>query len=184
MIINPYMMANNASENPNTTFTKVYGTTGNAPSLDAWSVNESGMGQDPINTQFALPQDLDTASPITVDIHFFVDVVGGSSGNQANVQIRADYAAANVEIGLSAPATGFAETVTSGNFTITEPTGSAGAQQNLTHTTTTVTLNGALMVGKNWAYLSLTRIAPTSGIEYNRDIFLAIFDFKYTRICP
>src|SRR5207249_4782825 len=133
--------------------------------IDAWKVHESGMGQDPINTQFALPSDLDTAGPITVDIHFFIDKNSGA-GTVANVQINADYAATNVEIGTSAPATGFAETVTSGNFTITEPTGSTGAQQNLTHTVTTVTLNGALMVGKNWAYLSLTRIAPTSGTEY------------------
>lgn len=183
LFINPFMMANNSSSNPNTTFTKVYGTASSTPSIDTWRVRSSGMPQDPIDTQFALPQDLDTASPITLEIHFFISDQNGS-GNTANVQIQADYAASGVEIGISAPATGFAETVTSGNFTITEPTGSTGAQENLTHMVTSVTLNGALMAGKNWAYINLIRIAPTAGsTEYNKDIYLALFAFKYTRIC-
>ena len=116
-------------------------------------------------------------------LHFFIDKIPASVGNVANVQIQADYATSGDEIGTSAPATGFAETVTSGNFTITEPTGSTGAQQNLTHIVTSVTLNGALMAGNNWAYLSLTRVAPTSGTEYNKDIYLSILAFQYTRAC-
>jgi hypothetical protein len=177
------MMSDNSTGNPDTSFSNVYGTGVTAPILNAWSVNRSNEVQDPVGAQFTIPDDLDTASPITVEIHFFIDVIGGSTGNQANVQIQADYAASGVEIGISAPATGFAETVTSGNFTITEPTGSSGGQQNLTHTTTIVTLDGSLMVGKNWGYIVLRRIAPTSGTEYDRDIYLTTFVIKYTRTC-
>ncbi|HSC25159.1 MAG TPA: hypothetical protein VLB80_03010 [Candidatus Babeliales bacterium] len=182
VLLNPYMMADATASNPNITFTKVYGTASNSPSLDAWKISISTTTQKPITTQFALPQDLDTASPITLEIHFFINKILGSLGNLANAQINADYAASNMEIGTSAPATGFAETVTTGNFTITEPTGSTGLQQNLTHIVTSVTLDGTKMVGKNWAYLSLTRIAPTSGTEYNKDIYLVTYSFKYTRI--
>src|SRR5207302_724235 len=103
------------------TFTKVYGTA--SPAIDAWMMNPSSMTQNPIDTQFSLPQDLDTASPITLEIHLFIDKITGSSGTAANIQVQADYAASGVEIGTTAPATGFAEIVTTGNFTITEPTG-------------------------------------------------------------
>jgi hypothetical protein len=177
------MMENDEGINPNVTFTKVYGTAATSPSLNAWMINPSTGSNKPISAQFALPDDLDTASPITLEIHFFIDEVAGSSGSLANVQIQADYAASGDEIGTSAPATGFAETVTSGNFTITEPTGSMGAQQNLRLVTTSVTLDGTLMAGNTWAYVSLIRVAPTSGAEYNKDIYLTIFEFKYTRIC-
>ena len=177
------MMSNNNSTSPNTSSNSVYGTGVTAPGLNAWSVARSNQNQNPVTAQFAIPDDLDTTSSVTVEIHFFIDVIGGSSGNQGNVQIQAAYAASGDEIGTSSPATGFDETVTSGNFTITEPTGSTGGQRNLRHITTSVTLNGALMAGNDWGYIVLTRIAPTSGTEYNRDIYLTIFAIKYTRTC-
>jgi hypothetical protein len=183
ILINVFMMSNNNSGNPDTSFNNVYATGASAPGLNAWSINPSTSAQNPIDAQFAIPNDLDTTQPVTLEIHFFINAIGGSSGNQANVQVRADYAPSGVEIGTIAPATGFDETVTSGNFTITEPTGSGGGQQNLRHITTTVTLNGALMAGNNWGYITLTRITPTSGTEYNRDIYVAMYVIKYTRTC-
>ena len=184
LFLNALMMANNSATNPNVTFTKVYGTTGNAPAIDAWKVSRSAVTQDPINFQFAIPQDLDTSSPITLEVHFLINRQSGSAGTAANIQVNADYAMTNEEIGTTAPATGFSETVTSGTFAFTEPVGSTPPQQNLMHITTTITLNGSLMVGKNWAYLSLTRI-PTipAEIEYNRDIYLCLVAVKYSRIC-
>ena len=183
LFINEFMMASNSSGNPTITFTKVYGTTTNGPIITAWKLNPSGSTFMPICADFGLPQDLDTASPITLEIHFMIDRISASSGNVANVQVQADYAASGVEIGSSAPATGFAETLTSGNFSIVEPTGGAGGQLNLRHITTSITLDGSKMVGKNWGYLTLSRVAPTSGTEYNKDIYLCMFVFKYTRIC-
>ena len=177
-------MANHTGGNPNVMFTRVYGPAGNLPTIETWRVRPSAMTQEPVSAQFAIPQDLDTASPITLEIHFFINKITGSSGTAANVQINADYAATSQEIGTTAPATGFKETVTSGNFTITEPTGSTPPQQNLMHIVTSVPLNGALMVGNNWGFVSLTRIATIApDIEYDRDIYIVMFSFKYTRLC-
>ncbi|HLX52443.1 MAG TPA: hypothetical protein VKR58_00785, partial [Aquella sp.] len=99
------------------------------------------------------------------------------------VQIEADYATSPQEIGTSAPATGFSETLTTGNFTISEPTGSTGTQQNLNHIVVSINLSGAKIAGNNWGYLALSRVAPTSGTEYDKDIYLTLFVIKYTRLC-
>jgi hypothetical protein len=183
LFLNAFQMTDNANGNPNITFTKVFGTASLSPTLEAWMLEKSSSPQMPITAQFAIPQDIDTASTITLDIHLFINKISGSSGNVANLQIQADYATSPQEIGISAPATGFSETLTTGNFTITEPTGSSGTQQNLNHIVVSVTLDGTKIAGNNWAYLSLIRIAPTSGTEYNKDIYLTIFAIQYTRVC-
>jgi hypothetical protein len=172
-------MSTNGSGNPDTTFGNVYGAAASDPALEVWSVKPSATTQNPVSTQFAIPADLDTTKTVTLQLHFFVNTISGSVGNVANAQIKADYAASGVQIGVSAPATGFKETVTSGNFTITEPTGA----NNLTHVVTSVTLDGSKMAGRNWAFISCSRVAPTSGTEYSKNIYLNVMALQYTRIC-
>jgi len=183
LFINAFQMGDNNSSTPDTSFRKVYSTSAQGPVLEARALADTGQTDFAIGAQFAIPQDLDTSSPITLDIHFFIAVNSGSSGNVANLQVQADYEASGAEIGSSAPATGFAETLTTGNFTITEPVGSTPPQQNLKHTVVSVSLDGTKMVGKNWGYLSFVRIAPTSGTEYNKNIYLTVLQLNYTRTC-
>ncbi len=185
LFLNAYQIGDDTGGNPNVSFNNVYGPTSasNVPSLVAWKVSPSTVGNaKPLGGQFAVPQDIDTSQPITLQIDLYIDAINGSSGTVANIQIQADYEKNGNEIGTTAPATGFSQTVTTGNFTVTEPTGATGTQANLKLNVVSVTLSSALMAGNDWGYVSLFRVAPTSGTEYTKDIYLALFTLRYTRL--
>jgi hypothetical protein len=164
---------------PTQEFDTVYGNTYNAPAFSAWILSPSTVGIDFenfIGTQSVIPNDLDTTMPVFLDFHILVAQFGDLG--DAQLQLQADYVTNNQEFGGNLPATGFAQTVLSGDFAILEPTNAT----NLTHTIVTVPLDQALMLNSDWIFFLVTRVA-TTGNEYPDNIYLSSITVRYTRMC-
>jgi hypothetical protein len=127
----------------------------------------------PLGFNFDIPIDLDNTQPVTLVVHFLIEnSEGQATGDQVNFQVDADYKA-NGEV-----ITGFAETVMSGDFTVSEP----AIPGNFNLISRSISLNPALMAPNDWAFLSFRRIAPASN-EYSLPILLTAVSFQYSKIC-
>jgi hypothetical protein len=191
LILNPYTMLEQEGNFPGSVSTTtvpdrefggVYGGAYNAPRFSAWTLPPSPTGidfltQHFIGTQFVIPSDLDTTQPVFLDFHILIEQFDETG--DAQLQLQADYIGNGTELGNNAPATGFAQTVLSGDFVIIEPVD----EDNLRHIIVTVALNGALMVDNDWGFFLITRINPDSENEYDEDIYLSSIALRYTRIC-
>ena len=182
LYFNAFMMSNNTKTYPDTTLKTLYGSSESSLSINAWRMNNSSISQEPINVQFAIPQDLDTARPIIVELHFFINRFMENLGNTANIQINAVYIGAQEGAEVT-QAIGFnSETIHSNDFTIIEPI-DLFPQQNILYSTVKIPLNASLIANKSWVHLSFIRSAPTNLInEYNEAIFLSMCVLKYNRI--
>ncbi len=127
-----------------------------------------------VGANFDIPQDLDITKPVTVVLHFLV-ALQESPGNQAKIQLQADYKNSGDELG--APVPGFADTQVSVDFTITEPTIST----NLRQISIPISLDITKITGP-WAIIQVRRIAPASN-EYSNAIYLSTISVQYSRIC-
>lgn len=165
-------MTDSCGGTPNTTFYNVYGEGFN---VSAWQLHPSTSMQDPIRTNFSIPKDYKRdGCSVIVEIHLLVNKCD-FSGTLANLLVSMDYQRNYTELGQYSPATGFSEVVCTGDFTITPPLTSG----NLVHIVIPAKLDSKLAQNNDFAYIAITRIAPTSGEEYNQNIYLAGIAFRY-----
>lgn len=183
LCFNACMMSNNVIPYPDTTLNIFYDSPGKSFSINAWKMNNSNIPQEPINIQFAIPQDLDTTKPVIVELHFFINKFMEILGNTANITMNAVYMGAQEEREDTKLGMGFtSETIHSNDFIVIEPI-DLFPQQNVLYSTVKIPLNESLITKKNLVHLSFIRNAPKNLInEYNEAIFLSMCVLKYNRI--
>jgi hypothetical protein len=167
---NANMMTNSVYTMPNT----IFGTGVSAPIINAWAMSTSNLVQSPINMQFAVPGNFAHKKPVSLELHFLVTQQSGN-GNAA-IKVNAKYMKNHSEFDIFDAAPVFTSTNVSNDFAVTEPSSS----HNVEHIVVTVPLDSSGIFAHNFALLSLTRVAPTSGVEYPADIYLAAASFIYT----
>lgn len=166
-------MINRNATNIDSKFDDLYAT--NSRPLGSWSMVDSGSTQRHIGVAFGIPVEFDTSISPTVDIFIAVQVFGSVS-RVANFAIDVDYLTSGNQIGVSSPATGLKQTVTTGNLSIVEPTGA----NNLRIYKLSVTLNPALITPGCFCNLYSYRVAPTSGTEYTNNLYLVAVNFNFS----
>ena len=185
LFINASMMTDLYNANPNASFNNVYGpsTSFSTAPIAAWEIAIAFFQPVPKAMQFAIPNDIDTTQPITLTIHCFNSPNVEASGFVA-FQVQTDYKSNGFEIGTSAPATGFSENLTTPNHLVVDPVGSGVDQENLRYFTTSVPLDGTLIAGNTWAYVSLFRVDPSDDEnDYSASVYLTAVSIEYTRLC-
>jgi hypothetical protein len=132
----------------------------------------------PVGASFNIPNDLDNTKPVNVVIHMFVasDIV---IGNQAKIQVQMDYQPNNGILGVVPPATGYADTQVSADFTVTPPDASS---TNLRQVSVSIPLDPTKMQSGDWAFIGVTRIAAATN-EFSDPLCLTTISFQYNRIC-
>jgi hypothetical protein len=154
-----------------------YGPEFSTASVNGWELQpDIGVVRYTVGANFDIPIDLDRTQPVTVVLHFLVQQFG-DPGNQAKIQLQADYKNNDQELGALPPATGFADTQVSPDFTIVEPINPA----NLEQVSISIPLDTSKITG-DWAILQIKRIAPASN-EYINSFYLSTISVQYTRIC-
>jgi hypothetical protein len=147
----------------------------------AWTLVPFGaqLGLPPIGANFNIPIDLDRTKPVTAVIDVLVDSSAQVVGDQAKLQINMDYQPNNGLIGSTPPATGFADTQLSADFTVifAVPAGS----NNMRHISVPVILDQTKIDGE-WAFIGVQRVAPLAN-EYSANLYLSAISIQYSRIC-
>lgn len=173
MVFNSNMMTSAASITPNV----IFGATGvSSPVINVWSMSPSAVTQFPVNMQFLIPGDLKTQKAMSLELHFLVKKQAGANGN-ARIQVNAEYMRQHGEFDIFNESPSFTYTTASNNFLITEPS----STNNVEHVYVIVPIEKQNICNHNFALLSVSRIAPTSGVEYSQDIYLAAAAFIYTK---
>jgi hypothetical protein len=175
LFINAEMMNDNSALGPDTSLF-VYGDVGTSTPITAWAMNPFSENPNSIGAQCPLPATLDTTQPVTLIIHCYNNNGEVPSLAEVAFQIQADYKGNYQQIGVDAPATGYSETIFSGDFAVIKPDGN-----NVMHFIIPVSLNPALMANANWINITLTRSA-TAGTEYPIALFLAALAIQYSKI--
>ena len=191
LFINPNMMQGQELTSninyPDDTFDEVYGATPNTPIITGWTMPIVAEDETQISTSFPMPSDLDTTQPVFVDFYLLIsdhDIggVGEFSALQLNTQYvtRANAIVTN-EFGVwGNGATGFTESLSTGDFPIYPPTPEI-TSFNMTINIATIQLTNALMTGADWIYLVVNREVP-EGEEYGYDYALSCIGVRYTRL--
>jgi hypothetical protein len=144
----------------------------------AWRIfSSTGTGNGtfsraPVCINFGIPKDLDATVNPTVDVFFFSKQNGAVSAANTNFQIYAAYGSSATEMGAT-----WSEIKTSGNISVTEPVLPTG----LVIYKASITLDAPNLLANNWCQLAVTRIAPTSGAEYDKDLYLSAINFNYQK---
>lgn len=173
LFINAYMMTNTIAQTPDTFFTATYGT----PSvLAAWALINPFDGITPVGTQFIIPSTLDATQPVTLTIHCFN--IPLEAFGDVRFQVQIDYKANGEDFGANPPSNGYSETLLSADYPIIDPLFSPNGR----YFTVTIPLNGALIAGKTWSELVITRTPTISGDNYQGAIFLSAVSIQYTKI--
>ena len=167
---NANMMTNSMYAMPNV----IFGTGVSAPIIDAWTMSASNLSQSPINIQFAVPGNFAHKKPASLELHFLVTQQFGNG--DAAIKVNAKYMKNYSEFDIFDAAPVFTSTNISSDFAVTEPSSS----HNVEHIVVTIPLDNSGIAAHNFALLSLTRVAPMSGIEYPADVYLAAASFIYT----
>lgn len=168
----PSMMTNAASNFPNVLFA---GTGVSSPVINAWAMTPSSSTQLPINMQFGIPGDLKTEKAMSVELHFLVTKESVLNGN-ARIRIDAKYMQQDGDFNIYDASPSFTYTTDSGDFFIAEPTSS----NDVKHVYVIIPIEKSGIENYDFAFLSISRIAPTVGPEYSEDIYLAAAAFRYT----
>lgn len=136
------------------------------------------IGNPPVGANFNIPIDLDVTQPVTAVIHVLVDS-SVETGNQAKLQVQADYQPNNGLLGSVAPATGFADTENSADFTVISATPSLS--DNFVHMAISIPLDTTKMAVGDWAFITVGRITPAAN-EYSGILFLSTISIQYSLI--
>jgi len=176
LFINAPMMYDINGLNPVRIFDTLYGPN---TLFDVWQMFRSSESPstNSIATQFVIPSTLDSSQPITLILHCFSRFVDEIGNGDVRFQVQADYKSFQQEVGILAPATGYAETIASPDYAVIDPT-----PGNLMYFTVSLPLNGALVNGNTWGNLVIQRIVPISTIEYFGSTYLAAISIHYTRL--
>lgn len=169
----PNMMTNAGSNFPNV----VFAATGvSSPVINAWSMAPSSSVQSPINMQFAIPGNLRTEKAMSVELHFLIKNQPALDGN-ARIRVNAKYMQQDGEFNIFDSSPTFTHTTDSDDFLITEPSSTSSVE----HVYVIIPIEKSDIENYDFALLSVSRIAPTEGVEYSQDIYLAAAAFRYTK---
>lgn len=148
--------------------------------IPTWTLYPSTefVGNPPVGANFNVPVDLDITKPVTAVIHMLVDS-STQTGNQAAIQVQADYQPVNGLLGSVSPATGLADTENSADFTIVSATPTDSA--NMIQTAVSVSLDPTKMTVGDWAFITVGRIAPAAN-EYSGTLYLSTISIQYNRL--
>ena len=171
---NSFAMTKDAVVTPETIFNDVYTSLAPLFPIRAWSLHASSTTQEVITLTFNIPHDYDIFAPMEIILHLLVDRKA-STGTTAAIRIHADFKSSGQELGQAAG--GAQQNIVSNTFSVNEPSGN-----NLRHISITVPLNNTGIFPNDFAFLAFTRTAPSSGTEYNADIYLTSVSFRYKRI--
>ncbi len=160
---NPNMMTNSMSLTP----TMIFGTGAAFPSMNAWVMSPSNTMQSPIAMQFMIPAHFKKGSPVALQLNFLVTQQFVQNGN-ARIAVTAEYMRKD-------SSSNFVYVNNSKNFFITQPTSPDG----FTSIYVKIPLTDSGVQAYDFVHISVIRIAPTSGVEYAQDIFLAAAAFRY-----
>ena len=172
LVFTPFDMSAGDGPSPDGKFDKIYVETGSEkPEVEVWKLNDTVTGNKrPISLSFKIPKNFDASVDPEVDVHILVGQLG-ATGTTANLRLRADFKSDGEEIGVGGL---FEETVTTGDFTVTEPSGG----DNAVHILQTLTLTSMSIFPQDWAFFTFDRI-PTTASEYDDDLFLSTVSFRY-----
>ncbi len=177
IVVNSNSMGKFDTPTPDREFSGVYSNGSSV--IWTWALDIADDEQNPVTFTIMTPEDFDPTGPSKLILYLLVNQVDGSTGNTANLELQTDYEPNGVEIGDVSPGTDFTQTLTTGNITITPPTGST----NLRLVIVSIPLDSALMTADDWMNFSLIRIFPTGGAtEYDESIYLVTSSFIYTRL--
>jgi hypothetical protein len=175
LFINAPMMYDINGLNPIRLFDNMYGLN---TLFDVWQLfTSSDANANSIATQFVIPSILDATQPIILTIHGFTRLVDEISPGEIAYQIQADYKLSSQQVGISAPATGYAEIIISPDYTVVD-----AVSGNLMYFTVSVPLTGALMNGRTWGNLVVQRTLPASEQEYAGSTYLTAISILYTKL--
>jgi hypothetical protein len=155
--------------------TIMFGTGVASPVVNAWKMPPSNIMQYPVTMQFATPGYLHPKKNIMLELHFLVKQHAAPDGT-ARIRVNGMYAHVDddgVVINLDSMSM---YVIDSNDFLVTEQ---LGTSNTLRHICVKIRLEKALSKICNAAFLSLTRIEPTSGIEYANDLYLAAAVLRY-----
>jgi hypothetical protein len=146
-----------------------------------WTLFNSTIssGLPPVGAVFKIPVDLDRTQPVTVVVHCLVNSLEQATGDQAKIQVNMDYQPDNGVLGSTPPATGFADTQVSPDFTVTQPV--PIGSDNRSQISTSIVLDQTQIDGE-WAFIGIKRIAPVVD-EFSGTLFLSTVSVQYSRIC-
>ena len=133
-----------------------------------------------VGANFNVPIDLDATQPVTAVIHVLVDSSNDIVGNQAKLQVQMDYQPNNGILGSIPPATGFADTQISADFTVLPAT--PFLSPNMRHISVSIPLDITKIVDNDWAFITVGRIAPATN-EYSGVLYLSTISIQYSRLC-
>lgn len=175
LFLNALMMTNSDGETANTIFLNTYGT---QTTVNAWEMYGPGDSLDAnvIGAQFIIPTTLDATQPVSLTLHFFSTIDSELPGD-IQLQVRTDYKSNGEQLGDTAPATGYAETIILPTYTIL-PIGPLSA--NLSYFTLTVPLNPALLAGATWGFIAVDRLFVDID-PYFASIYLTGLSLQYTK---
>lgn len=165
-----------AAASPDTNFDNVYGSTPPLIAFKSWQMVPSSSTQEPLTLQFDMPIDLDSTWDPTIDLKLFIANNSGS-GSVVNIQLRIDLKVPGQQIGVVSPATGFSQTITSGDVTVTpEP-----ASGNLKNVRVSMPVSGSTIAPRSTVVVVIDRVATTD-TEYDNNVYLGSMVFRYRKI--
>lgn len=145
----------------------------------SWTLVPSSSDLPPIGANFNIPIDLDRTKPVTAVIDVLVNSDFTVAGNRAKIEVNMDYQPNNGVLGTIFPASGFADTQVSADFTVTPAT--PANSDNMRHISVPVALDPTKIDG-DWAFIGVSRIAPSAN-EYSANLYLSAISIQYSRIC-
>lgn len=173
VFFNPNMMTNISHSTPNI----ILGTGVASPIINAWAMSPSNMIQSPINMQLSIPGALFFENAEALDLHFLIKKQGAVN-HKARVEVDVKYMGKNDKFDILSPTPTFSYEAESNDFNVFEPS----LSDDIRHICVTIPLQKSCISNCNFIFLSLTRIAPLVGVEYDQDIYLAAAIFRYKSI--
>lgn len=153
----------------------IFGTGVASPIVNAWTMYPSDLIQYPVNMEFSILGYLHPKKAITLELHFLVKQHAAPNGT-ARIRINGMYTSADNDGVIDNADSIFMYTTDSHDFLVTEQ---LATSNSLRHICVNVRLEKALFKKYNSASLSLTRIEPTSGVEYADDLYLVAAVLRY-----
>jgi len=155
----------------------IFGTGVSSPVINAWSMAPSTMIQSPINMQISIPGALLIERAETLDLHFLVKKQGMHHG-RARIAVNVKYMGQYDDFNIFNSVPTFSYEEQSNDFDIFEPLES----HEVRHVCVSVPLQKTSIKKCNFIVVSVTRIDPSHGVEYKKDIYLASAVLHYTQL--
>lgn len=156
--------------------TIIFGTGAASPMINAWQMTPSNFFQCPVTMQFSILGHLKQKTSVVLELHFLVQQHAAPDGT-GRIRVHGQYVHSNDPWKACDQDAGFSYIVDSHDFLVTEQ---LGTSNGLRHICVNISLEKPVLKNFNAACLSLTRITPTTGVEYAQDMYLVAAVLRYT----